>query len=237
MINWLRPLFTNFSDPLSKKLQPLLGFIPNNIHFYYQAFSHSSMDDKKYGNNERLEFFGDSILDSVITEYLFKKLPEKQEGVLSDIRSKIVCRKSLNQLGEKFQLDQFIQTNLSGKMPKSIYGNTFEALIAAIYMDKGREHCEKFIIKKIIEPSFSLEALEIEIVSFKKHFINWAQKNTVSYSFKTLFESGESHKKNFTIGLFIEGEIRAESKDLSKKKAEESAAKIACKLLKIPIKI
>ena len=237
MIQWLHYLFANSSAPLSKKLKPILGFTPKNIHFYHQAFSHSSMDDKIYGNNERLEFLGDSILDSVITEYLFKKLPLKQEGVLSDIRSKMVSRKSLNFLAKKFQIDKFIKTNLGGKTPVSIYGNAFEALVAAIYMDKGRVFCEKFIINKIIEPSFSLEALEIEIVSFKKHFIHWAQKNSISYSFKTLSESGASHKKSFTIGLFIGGENRAESTELSKKKAEESAAKIVCDLLKIPMNL
>lgn len=237
MIQWLHYIFTNSSASLSKKIKSVLGFTPSKIDFYHQAFSHSSMDDKIYGNNERLEFLGDSILDSVITEYLFKKLPLKQEGVLSDIRSKIVSRKSLNLLAKKFQLNEFIKTNLGGKTPASIYGNAFEALIAAIYLDKGRKFCENFIITKIIESSFSLEALEVEIVSFKKHFIHWAQKKNVSYFFKTLYESGESHKKNFTVGLFIDGEKRSEATELSKKKAEESAAEIVCDLLKIPMNL
>tara|TARA_B100001093_G_C26850271_1_gene1024823 strand:+ start:1399 stop:2112 length:714 start_codon:yes stop_codon:yes gene_type:complete len=237
MTNWYKYLTPYFLDPLSKKLRPILGFTPKNIRFYYQAFSHSSIDDKKYGNNERLEFLGDSILDSIITEYLFTKLPDKKEGTMTDIRSKMVSRKSLNKLGEKIHLDQFIQCNLNGKTPESIYGNTFEALIAAIYLDKGRKHCEKFVIQKIIEPSFCLKRLEIQIVSYKKHFINWAQKNSISYSFTILSEEGESHKKKFKVGLYIEEKIITESYGLSKKKAEESSAKIACKLLKIPITV
>ncbi len=231
MMNWLGKLLSTSSDPLAKRLYPVLGFLPKNVKLYHQAFCHSSIDTPAYGNNERLEFLGDSILNSVITEYLFHKLPDKDEGVLTDIRSKIVSRKTLNQLAKKFGIDSFVQTNLGVKTPASIYGNAFEALIAAIYLDKGYTFCKAFIVKKIIKPHFSLKTLEKEISSYKKHFIHWAQKHNKSYYFKLLGETGESHKKSFEIALFLTEESVATAQASSKKKAEEAAAKIACETL------
>jgi ribonuclease-3 len=126
-----------------------------------------------------------------------------------------------------------VRTNLGNKTPSSVYGNAFEALIAAIYLDKGPKFCSKFIVKKIIEPHFSLNELEKEISSYKKHFINWAQKNNNNYSFKLLSESGEAHNKNFEIGLLLKDENIATACAGSKKKAEEAAAKKACQALTI----
>mgnify|MGYP001191913608 CR=1 FL=1 len=233
MLNWLNKLLFPTSESFAKELYPILGFMPKKIEFYHQAFCHSSVDLPTYGNNERLEFLGDSILGSVITEYLFHKLPDKDEGVLTDIRSKMVSRKTLNQLAKSFKIDSFVQTNLGDKTPSSIHGNAFEALIAAIYLEKGEKFCKAFIINKIIEPHFSLNALEKEISSYKKHFIHWTQKHNKTYYFKLLSETGESHKKKFEIGLFLEEKNIATANAGSKKKAEEAAAKIACKALNI----
>lgn len=234
MMKWLHKLFsTPSSDNLAVKLYPILGFKPEKIQFYYQAFCHSSIDSPLYGDNERLEFLGDSILDSVIAEYLYHNLPNKDEGVLTDIRSKMVSRRTLNRLAKEFKIDSFVQTNLGGRIPSSILGNAFEALIAAIYLDKGEVFCKSFIIEKIIEAHFSLEALEKEISSYKKHFIHWAQKHNKTFYFKLISESGESHKKSFEIALFLEENNIATAKASSKKKAEESAAKIACHSLKL----
>ena len=233
MLNWLNKLLFPISESFAKKLYPILGFMPKKIELYHQAFCHSSVDLPTYGNNERLEFLGDSILNSVITEYLFHKLPDKDEGVLTDIRSKMVSRKTLNKLAKSFKIDSFVQTNLGDKIPSSIHGNAFEALIAAIYLEKGEKFCKAFIINKIIEPHFSLNALEKEISSYKKYFINWTQKHNKTYYFKLLSETGESHKKKFKIGLFLERKNIAKANAGSKKKAEEAAAKIACKALNI----
>lgn len=233
MMNWLHKLLSTSSDPLAKELYPILGFMPEKIEFYHQAFCHSSIDSPTYGDNERLEFLGDSILDAVITEYLFHKLPNKDEGVLTDMRSKMVSRRTLNKLAKTFEINSFVQTNLGGKTPASILGNAFEALIAAIYLDQGSKFCTAFIIEKIIEPHFSLETLEKEISSYKKHFIHWAQKHNKDYCFKLLSETGESHKKNFEIALYLTGEKIATAISGSKKKAEEAAAKIACETLKV----
>ena len=230
MLKWLRQL-SSPKDSFTKELYPILGFMPNKLEFYHQAFCHSSIGLQTYGNNERLEFLGDSILNAIITEYLFHKMPNKDEGILTDIRSKIVSRKTLNLLAKKIKIDTMVQTNLGDKMPSSVYGNAFEALIAAIYLDKGSKFCKKFIIKKIIEPHFSLNELETEISSYKKHFIHWAQKNNTNYSFKLLSETGQAHNKNFEIGLFLKEENIATASAGSKKKAEEAAAKKACQAL------
>lgn len=233
-MNWLNRLIQKpSSEHFDSKLNASLGFWPTKTTIYQQAFSHSSIDQPKYGNNERLEFLGDSILGNVITEYLYHNLPTKNEGVLTDIRSKMVSRRTLNKLAKKFNIEEFVETNLNGKIPASILGNTFEALIAAIYLDKGEIFCKKFIIQEIILKHFSLEQLEKEISSYKKHFIHWTQKNSKSFVFKLLDESGESHKKNFEIAIVLEGETIAKAMSSSKKKAEEEASKIACESLNI----
>lgn len=234
MMNWLHKFFSSHSpDPLALKLYPILGFHPENINFYHQAFCHSSIEAPTYGDNERLEFLGDSILDSVIAEYLYHQLPRKDEGVLTDMRSKMVNRRTLNKLAKEFKIDSFIQTNLGGNVPSSILGNAFEALIAAIYLDKGADFCKEFIVKKIIKKYFSLIKLEKEISSYKKHFIHWTQKRNKSFFFKLISESGESHKKHFEIALFLEEKKIATATESSKKKAEEATAKMACEALKI----
>ena len=232
MLIWLMKFFRAKSS-FSSELYSILGFFPKKIEFYHRAFCHSSIEHQEYGNNERLEFLGDTIFNAVITEYLFHKMPQKDEGTLTDIRSKMISRKTLNILAKKIKIDKMVRTNLGDKIPSSVYGNAFEALIAAIYLDKGAKFCNKFIIKKIIEPHFSLNELETEISSYKKHFINWAQKNNNNYSFKLLSENGEAHNKNFEIGLFLKDENIATSRAGSKKKAEEAAAKKACQALSI----
>ena len=232
MLKWLRQLSSQ-KDSFTQDLYPILGFMPNKLKFYHQAFCHSSIRLQTYGNNERLEFLGDAIFNAVITEYLYHKMPQKDEGTLTDIRSKMVSRKTLNLLAKKIKIDKMIRTNLGDKTPSSVYGNAFEALIAAIYLDKGPKFCNKFIIKKIIEPNFTLNELETEISSYKKHFIHWAQKNNKNYSFILLSETGEAHNKNFQIGLFIKDENIATACAGSKKKAEEAAAKKACQALTI----
>lgn len=231
---WLKKLFTkNSSDPLALKLYAILGFFPDDILGYKKALTHSSLEHPTIGNNERLEFLGDSILDAVITEYLFVKLPHKNEGVLTDMKSKMVSRRTLNSLAKEFQIDQIIQTKLGGKIPNSILGNAFEALIAAIYLDKGRKTCEEFIINNIIQKHFNLDEIEKQISSYKKHFIHWTQKNNKKFYFKLIQESGESHQKKFQIALFIEDEKIATATSGSKKKAEEETAKKACNILNI----
>lgn len=232
MLKWLRG-FSRAKRSFSSELYSILGFSPKKIEFYHQAFCHSSIEHQEYGNNERLEFLGDAIFNAVITEYLFHKMPNKDEGTLTDIRSKMASRKTLNLLAKKIKIDTMVRTNLGNKTPSSVYGNAFEALIAAIYLDKGPKFCSKFIVKKIIEPHFSLNELETEISSYKKHFINWAQKNNNNYSFKLLSESGEAHNKNFEIGLLLKDENIATAFAGSKKKAEEAAAKKACQALTI----
>ena len=160
-------------------------------------------------------------------------MQQKDEGTLTDFRSKMVSRKTLNLLAKKIKIDKMVRTNLGDKIPSSVYGNAFEALIGAIYLDKGSVFCNKFIIKRIIEPYFSLNELETEISSYKKYFIQWAQKNNNNYSFTLLSETGEAHNKNFEVGLFLKDEIIATAFARSKKKAEEASAKKACQALKI----
>ena len=230
MLTWLKKLLTLPNTSFYKEIHAILGFMPNKIDVYHQAFCHRSVNDEIYGNNERLEFLGDAIFN---TEHLFEKLPNKDEGELTDIRSKIVSRKSLNQLAKKLKIDRLVRTNLGNQIPSSIYGNTLEALIAAIYLDKGSKVCKEFISKKILQTHFNLNQLEQEISSYKKYFIQWAQKNNKIYSFRLLNEGGEAHNKNFKIGLFLKEKKISTASAGSKKKAEEAASKKACHSLAI----
>lgn len=233
MLTWLKKLLTLPNTSFYKEIHAILGFMPNKIDVYHQAFCHRSVNDEIYGNNERLEFLGDAIFNTIITEHLFEKLPNKDEGELTDIRSKIVSRKSLNQLAKKLKIDRLVRTNLGNQIPSSIYGNTLEALIAAIYLDKGSKVCKEFISKKILQTHFNLNQLEQEISSYKKYFIQWAQKNNKIYSFRLLNEGGEAHNKNFKIGLFLREKKISTASAGSKKKAEEAASKKACHSLAI----
>ena len=156
MNNFLLPLRILFSSDKEfiSSLRNLLGFIPNNISLYKLAFSHrSSAEEHSSGiklSNERLEYLGDAILGAVVADFLFKKFPFKEEGFLTEMRSRIVNREHLNKLAMKIGVDHFMANN-GGVKTRSVYGNAFEALIGAIYIDKGYSVTQQFIVKRIIQ--------------------------------------------------------------------------------------
>ena len=224
MMNWLHKLFSNpSSDPLALELYPVLGFCPENIKFYHQAFCHSSIESPSFGDNERLEFLGDSILDSFITEYLYHQLPTKDEGVLTDMRSKMVSRRTLNKLAKEFKIETFVQTNLGGKIPASILGNSFEALIAAIYYDKSFEVSEKFILK--MWKNF-INLSEETIIDSKTKLQEYSLKKFKSLPiYKLVSFSGPKHKPKFLISVRLKDTKLYDGSGDSKKIAEQNAAK------------
>lgn len=214
------------------QLREILGFKPKSIPLYLTAFTHRSMnikDDKGNPvNYERLEFVGDAILGSVIAAYLFEKVPHGDEGYLTKMRSKVVSREHLNKLGEELGLIDFVES----KIPKSnfgdnIHGNLFEALVGAIYLDKGYGFCEKFIYKRVINPHIDIEALEGKVISYKSLLIEWCQKEKHNFDFQVYEDTGNDELKHFSVKLTINDKIVSKARATSKKKAEEKAAKRA----------
>jgi ribonuclease-3 len=233
-VNFFVALFSSKSQ-LSQSIYNLFGFKPGNIRLYEQAFTHRSVareiKDGVKDSNERLEFLGDAILGSIIADFLFSKYPFKDEGFLTEMRSKMVSRVYLNRLALKIGIDKLISFDSSNKLYKSICGDTFEALIGAIYLDKGFKFTENIILKRIIRNHVDVEELEIQDLNFKSKLINWAQRSRKSISFDAREESSNENQKLYYVTVLIEGEPKGEGIGFSKKSAEQAASETACSLL------
>jgi len=229
----------NIFSPRSEKddkfymgIKKILGFKPSDISIYEEAFTHRSVnrvDPKETVQNyERLEFLGDAMLGAIIAAHLFKKVPEGNEGYLTKMRSKVVSRDHLNELGRDFKLINWVKTNIpTHQFGDNIHGNVFEALIGAIYLDKGYKDCEKFIHRRVIKPYVDIQKLEGKIISYKSLFIEWCQKNKKSFKFNVYEDTGNDPLKHFAVKLELERDVVAKARGTSKKKAEERAAKRA----------
>ncbi|MEY4525046.1 MAG: Ribonuclease, partial [Bacteroidota bacterium] len=186
-------------------------------------------------SNERLEFLGDSVLGMITATYLFQKFPFKDEGFLTEIRSRMVSRESLNVIGRKLGLEEVIEFEVQRKTSMSrtsMYGDALEAFIGAVYLDKGFAFTQNFIIKKILTQYFDLEAVVQNNPNFKSMLIEWAQKEGKKVAFE-LDQEGEHHNREFTALVMLDGEKVSEGKGYSKKKAEQTAARMACEILEI----
>lgn len=215
-----------------QKIQKIVRVKPGNLPIYKQAFTHTSLKSKDEEGQiisyERLEFLGDSILGAVISTYLFENAPYGDEGYLTKMRSKIVSRKHLNLLGESFNLTDLILSEIPAeRLGKNINGNLFEALIGAIYVDKGFKACENFIYKKVIQEDVDLAKLEKRVVSYKSLMIEWCQKNKFPFEFVIEDDFGKDEEKHFAVKLFINNEISGKARETSKKRAEEKASQRA----------
>lgn len=212
----------------------ITGLTPGNIILYKTALRHpSAAKDNITDSYERLEYLGDAVLGTVIAELLFKKYPFKSEGFLTEIRARIVNREELNKLGFKIGLNKIVtyHSYKSSYSHKSLYGDALEALIGAVYLDKGFKKCRNFIISKLISPHFDLEEIVASNKNFKSILIEWAQKENKDIKFVIIKEiSGKNHKE-FTAEVLIEDNPMSQGQGLSKKKAEQAAAEKACEKL------
>tara|TARA_R110000787_G_scaffold45993_4_gene111915 strand:- start:6101 stop:6841 length:741 start_codon:yes stop_codon:yes gene_type:complete len=233
-MNFIRKIVTQSSkgddEVFYNAMRKLLEFTPKKIMYYEKAFTHRSLkrvDEKgEPFNYERLEFLGDAMLGSVIASYLYKKVPNESEGYLTQMRSKIVSREHLNELGKDFNLISFVKSNISeDNIGDNIHGNIFEALIGAIYLDKGYNYCNKFIYDKVIIPYVDIPKLEGKITSYKGLIIEWCQKQKKKYYIETYEDSGNEIIKHFSVKISIDGVQIAKGRATSKKKAEEQASK------------
>lgn len=224
-----------------KSLRNLLGFVPGNLRLYRLAFRHKSVSVlvKKgaKNSNERLEFLGDAILGSVVAEVLFKMYPYKEEGFLTEMRSKIVNRANLNMLARKLGFSELVQyDNRMVSFPNkqgSLLGDAFEALIGAIYLDKGYNFTRDFLITRIIKPHIDIHTLELTETNFKSKLIEWCQRQGKDVSFELIANGEGESSKLFTIKAFIDGVYYGIGVDYNKKNAEKLAAEKTCEALNI----
>lgn len=210
-------------------LKTILGFKPKHIPFYIAALTHRSANDSVVTNNERLEFLGDAFIGSIVGEYLFKKYPTQNEGFLTEMRSKIVSRQSLNDIAVKMGLPKIVRYNIQDKVLRRshIFGNALEALVGAIYLDRGFEYTKKFIYKNLLSNYVDVDTLEVTDFNFKNKFYTWAQRNNYKVNYETLFETFQAGRKVFEVGLFIEDKLCFKTSGYSKKEASQRVSSIA----------
>ena len=209
-----------------------MGFKPKNIQIYKTAFTHRSMnirdDEGNAINYERLEFLGDAMLGAVIASHLYLEVPGGDEGYLTKMRSKVVSREHLNELGRDLNLIELIESKIAtSQFGDNIHGNLFEALIGAIFLDKGFKYCEKFIYKRVIIPYVDIAQLEGRVISYKSLLIEWCQKEKKMFNYNVYEDSGNDEIRHFSVKLSVDNKVIAKARATSKKKAEEKASKRA----------
>lgn len=224
-----------------KKLKNILGFVPGNVKLYQMAFRHKSVavpiKEGVKNSNERLEFLGDAVLGSVVAELLFKLYPYKDEGFMTEMRSKIVSRANLNQLSRKLGFDKLLQYDARmvsfPSKQGSLMGDAFEAVVGAVYLDKGYEFTREFLLTRIIKPHVDIHQLENTETNFKSRLIEWCQHEGKEVYFQQIDNPEGESVKMFTVEVVVNGEVCGLGRDYNKKSAEKIAAERACEYLKI----
>ena len=230
MTGFFRYLYSITFSPhrqLMRKLPSVLGFLPGNPDYYTQAFIHKSTalvdENGSQINNERLEFLGDAVLGSVIGEYLFRTYPDRKEGFLTKMRAKMVNGDRLGDLALELKLDELLRSQVSGKNSiKHISGDAFEALIGAIYLDKGYQTAKRFLLKRIVDKHLDLEQIEKVESNYKSLLIEWAQKGRKEIVFYTDVEPYDPTR--FISYVSIGDTLFGSGTGGSKKEAEQQAA-------------
>jgi ribonuclease-3 len=218
-----------------RQLANILGFVPGDMTLYTTALSHRSVREGADQNNERLEYLGDAILSGVVADYLFLRYPYKGEGYLTEMRSKMVNRATLNDIALKMGIKKVTHFNRNDSSLKSsqIFGNTLEALVGAIYLDRGYDRTKRWIFKRIITPHLFMEDLEALEINHKNKLYGWANRNGKTIVFETLEERMEKGRRVFRIGAMVEGKLVSEGKAFNKKDASQVAAQKAVEKLGI----
>lgn len=219
-------------------IKTIVGSKPFNLDLYRLAIKHSSVakpnEQGLKESNERLEYLGDAVLGAVVADYLFKTFPFKEEGFLTDIRSRIVNRESLNTIGKKVGLNQVVEYDQrkKGKLShKSLYGDTLEALVGAVYLDKGYKFCKNFVLEKLIIPHLNIDEVIKSNPNYKSKIIEWSQKENHEVRFEIISVKTDKHHREFTAQVFVDDKPLGKGFGHSKKKAEQDAAQKSCELL------
>ncbi len=206
-------------------IKNIIGEYPNNISYYKLAFTQKASHiviDKSEVSNERLEYLGDAVLGAIVADYLYQLFPKEKEGFLSQMRSRIVKRESLNKLAVDIGFEQFIsKANIS----KDVFGNTFEAFVGAIYLDKGYNKTKRILINKIIREYFDINNLQNFDDDYKSRLINYVQKNHIQVVFETKENEADIVGRSYLTEVFINNKKLGQGTGNSKKLSEKNAAK------------
>lgn len=231
---------TSEEKALSDYIHNIFGFRPGNITLYQVAFTHKSRSEENVGhyhvNNERMEYLGDAVLSTAVADYLFRTYPTQAEGFLTEMRSRIVSRASLNNLSQKLGFEEYIKyaaENGHSDSFRSLGGNVFEALMGAIYLDKGFDFTKNIIIERIIHLHIDLEQLQQTDINFKSKILEWSQKDKVKkhVEFRLLEEKRQKNNRLFHVQVFINNKPYADAIDYSIKRAEQHAAEKTLNML------
>lgn len=216
---------------LARKLRSILGFTPKRLNLFKLAFYHKSMKNTTDGvdhyNNERLEYLGDALLSTIVADYLFKKYPNKDEGFLTKMRSKIVKRTSLNTLAEQMGLDLILSGFSQGKLSSAMMGNALEALVGAIYLEYGYRFTKKYVIKRILRVYINIHQLEKLDDNFKSRLLEYCQKHGHNVDFRLINKYKHDKRDRFKVAIVLNGSEVAYGDDFNKKSAEQAASKLA----------
>ncbi len=212
------------------RLKCLLGFTPSNLRLYEMAFIHRSascrLPDGTRINNERLEYLGDAILDTILSEYLFHKYPDANEGFLTKTRAKIVNREQLNQLALALGFEEIVVSHLTSPNPTyNLYGDALEALVGALFIDRGYKRTKTFFIKCVLEKHLDLNQVLQSETDYKSLILEWGQKQKQTVTFECLEETDPAiHKSFFNVSLLINDVVTGYGRGTSKKEAEQDAS-------------
>ena len=232
---WKKFNKTQSEPSFKKQLKGILGYTPGNPFLYKTALTHRSVKDTIDENNERLEYLGDAILSALVADYLFERYPYKEEGFLTEMRSKMVNRQQLNDIAVKMGLKKITFYNKFDNSLKisQIFGNTLEAVVGAVYLDKGYKKTHKWVTKHLITPHLFMDDLENLDINQKNKLYGWANKNGKQLEFETVNEQMENGRRLFTIAAVINGKTISQGKAFNKKDASQIAAQLAVEKLGI----
>ena len=218
-----------------KQLKNVLGIKSGNALLYRTALSHRSVKETADENNERLEYLGDAVLSAIVADYLFKRYPYKGEGFLTEMRSKMVNRQQLNDIALKMGLRKLTFYNKFDNALKGsqIFGNTLEALVGAVYLDKGYNKTHNWVLRHIVIPHMFVDDLEQVDINLKNKLIGWANKNGKSLTFELADEKMEGSRRLFTMHAMLDGQLLSIGKGYNKKDASQVAAQVAVEKLGI----
>lgn len=235
-MQFLKKLFKKSDDSsFEKQLKNVLGIQTGNALLYRTAMSHRSVKETADENNERLEYLGDAVLSAIVADYLFKRYPYKGEGFLTEMRSKMVNRQQLNDIALKMGLRKLTFYNKFDNALKGsqIFGNTLEALVGAVYLDKGYTKTHNWVLRQIVIPHMFVDDLEAIDINLKNKLIGWANKNGKTLTFELAEEKMEGSRRLFTINAMLDGQLLAQGKGYNKKDASQVAAQVAVEKLNL----
>ena len=215
-------------------LYSILGYVPRDIKIYEMAMTHSSLSgNQKLSCNERLEFLGDAVLSSVTADYLYSRFSREREGFLTKSRSNLVCRERLNELALQIGLDRYVNAcGVAHQHNNYIYGNALEALVGAIYIDKGYKQCRRFLLDRVFSRLADIESVVKSDKNYKSRLIEWGQKKHIDVEFRLISEEMRKDGVYFVSEVLVDGSVYGVGDGFSKRESQQKAARQALAKLK-----